>query len=128
MTGKSAEHSMEIRAYKASSLLNLKPVDIHRDVCDIYGEGQMSHRSVCRWVARFKAGQQDLKDAARLGCLPTTTTKSNIKKITNLLNQDAWSTVRDWAQLANFCLVRLHRNLRKHLKLWKIMQDWYHIC
>ena len=86
MTGKSAEHSTEIRAYKASSLLHLKPVDIHRDVCDIYGGGQMSHRFVCRWVARFKAGQQDLKDAASSGCLPTTTTKSNI---TNLLNQDA---------------------------------------
>ena len=65
------------------SLLGLKPVDIHREVCDIYGEEHMSHRSVCRCVAKFKAGQKDLKDAALLGHLPTTTTKSNIKKITD---------------------------------------------
>ena len=86
MTGKRAENSMEIRAYlKARSLFGLKPVDIHREVCDLYGEGQMSHRCVCRLVAKFKAGQQDLKDAVR----STTTTKSNIKRITDLLNQDA---------------------------------------
>ena len=83
MTGKRAENSMQIRAYsKARSLLGLKPGDIHREECDIYGEGQMSHRPVCRWVAKFKAGQQDHKDAARSGRPPTTTTESNMKKLT----------------------------------------------
>ena len=43
MTGKRAENSMEIKAYiKARSLIGLKPVNIHREVCDIYGKGQMS--------------------------------------------------------------------------------------
>ena len=42
-------------------------VDIHLEVCDIYGEGQMSHRTVCRWVSKLSAGQQQLKDAARPG-------------------------------------------------------------
>ena len=83
MTGKRAEHSMEIRAYiKARSLLGLiKPVVIPREVCDIYGEVQISQRSVCRWVAKFKTGQQGLKDAARSGRPPITTTKSNIRKL-----------------------------------------------
>ena len=82
MTGNRAENSMDdIRAcFKARSLLCLKPVNIHREVCDIYGVGgeQMSHMSVCRWVAKIKVGQQDLKDAGR-----STTIKSNIKKIKN---------------------------------------------
>ena len=82
MTEKRAENSMEIRIYiKVRSLLGLKPVDIHCEVCDISGEGQMSHRSICRWVAKFKAGLQDLKDTARSGCLPTTTTKVKLRKI-----------------------------------------------
>ena len=38
------------------SLHGIKAVDIHCEVCDIYGEGQMSHRTVCRWVA-FSAWQ-----------------------------------------------------------------------
>ena len=47
MTGKRAENVLEIRAYiKGRSLLGVKAVDIHRQVCDIYGVGQMSHRTV----------------------------------------------------------------------------------
>ena len=60
MTGNRAENSMKIRAYiKARSLLDLKSVDIHRKVCDIYGGSQMSHTSVLKWVAKFEAFQQD---------------------------------------------------------------------
>lgn len=63
MVGKRAENVIEIRAYiKGRSLLGLKPVDIHREVCDIYGKGQMSYMTICRWVARFKSGHQQLKD------------------------------------------------------------------
>ena len=46
----------------------------------------MSHRSVCKWVAKVMDDQQDLKDAARSGRPPITPTKSNIKKITDLHN------------------------------------------
>ena len=66
MTGKRAENVLEIRAYiKGRSLLGIKAVDIHRKVCDIYEVGQISHRTVCRWVAKFSGGQQQLKDVAR---------------------------------------------------------------
>ena len=68
MTGKRAENVHKIRAYiKGKSLLSIKSVDIHNEVCDINGEDQMSHRTVCRWIAKFCAGQQQLKDAARPG-------------------------------------------------------------
>ena len=77
----------------------------------------MSLRSVCRWVAKFKAGQQGLKDAARSGRIPTTTTKGNIKKTTDLLNQDARYTVQDIARLANFSLAQVYGILKKQLKL-----------
>ena len=74
MTGK----RVKIRAYiQGRSLLSIKAVDIHSKLCDIYGEGQMSHRTVCRWVAKFSAGQQ-LKDGARPDRPTTTTTKGNI--------------------------------------------------
>ena len=55
MIGKIAENSVEIRAcIKARSLLGLKPVSIHREMCDIYGEEQMSHGSVeSGWVVKM---------------------------------------------------------------------------
>jgi transposase len=70
MVGKRAENVIEIRAYiKALSLLGLKTKDIHRQVCVIYLEGQMSYMTVCRWVGRFKSGHQEQKDAATTGAL-----------------------------------------------------------
>ena len=53
MTGKRAENVLDIRAYiKGRSLFGIKAVAIHREVCDIYGKGKTSHRTVCRWVAK----------------------------------------------------------------------------
>ena len=86
MIGKGAEISVEIRGYiKARSLLCLKPVDIHCEVCDIYGEGQMSQRSVCRWVVKFKVAQQDLTDAARTARPPQLPQKVTLRKLPNYL-------------------------------------------
>ena len=57
----------------------------------------MSHRTVCRWVAKSSAGQQQLKYAARPGRPATTTTKGNIVKIRNILKNDARFAVRQLA-------------------------------
>ena len=81
MTGKPAENVLEIRSYaKGRSLLGIKAVDIRREVCDIYWKDQMAHMTVCRWVAKFSARQQQLKDAARQSRPATTTTKGNLEK------------------------------------------------
>ena len=90
MTGKRAENVLVIRAYiKGRSLLGIKAEGIHCEVCDIYREGQMSHRNVCRWVA-FSAWQQQLKDTDRPGRPATTTTKGHIeKKISSKLMLDS---------------------------------------
>ena len=73
----------------------------------------MPHTSVCRRVAKFQAGQQDLKDAAHSGRPPTASTNSNIKKITDLINQDARYNVRDLARLVNLSLARGLWHFRK---------------
>ena len=81
MTGNPAENVLEIRSYaKGRSLLGIKAVDNRREVCDIYWKDQMAHMTVCRWVAKFSAGQQQRKDAARQDRPATTTTKGNIEE------------------------------------------------
>ena len=129
MTGKLAENVLEIRAYiKGRSLLGIKAEDIHREVCDIYGEGQMSHRIVCRWVAKFSAGQQQLNDADRPGRPATTTTKGNIEKNRNILKTDTPFTVSQLARMTNLSLARDHAILKKHLKVRKINARWIPYC
>ena len=47
----------------------------------------MSHRTVCRLVAKFSAGQQQMKDAARPGRPATTTTKCKIEKKSKIFSK-----------------------------------------
>ena len=126
MTGKRAKNVLEIKAYiKGRSLLGIKAVDIQREVCDIYGEGHMSHRTVCSWVTKFSAEeQQQLKDAARPGCPATTTTKGNIEKIQNIPKTDGRFIIRQLIRMTNLTLARVHAILKKHLKVKKINARW----
>lgn len=66
------------------SLLGIKPVDIHHEVCDIYGNGQMSRKSVCR----------HLRHAAPQGRPATVTANNTVVKIHQFLQRDAKYTVR----------------------------------
>ena len=78
----------------------------------------MSHKTVCRWVAKFSAGQQQLKDAA------TTTTKGNIGNIRNILKINARFTIRKLVGMTNLSLARVHAILKKHLKVRKRNARW----
>ena len=85
----------------------------------------MSHTAVCRWIAKFSARQQQLKDAARPGRPATTTTNiGNIEKIQNILKTDARFTVRKLARMTNLSLAIVHAILKKHLKVRKIYARW----
>lgn len=98
-TVKNANNGLEIRGYiKSRSLLGIKPVDVRREVCDIYGNGQMSHRSVCRLVAKFKIRYKHLKDANRQGRPSTFTTKHYIVEIHQILQKDVIYTLRQLAR------------------------------
>ena len=55
---------LEIRAYIKGSIKpqrGLRATDIHRKVCDIYKEDQMSFSTVYRWVATLKSRLQHRK-------------------------------------------------------------------
>ena len=125
MTGKRANNMLEIKAFiKGRSQLSIKPLDIHCEVCNIFGEDQMSYRMICRWVAKFRTRQQQLQDTAHTGHPATTTTKSNIEKICNTLQKDSRFTARQLAQLTNLSLVQAHAILKKYLQLRKINAGW----
>ena len=84
-TRKRANNVLEIRAYiKGRSQLSIKPVDSHREVCNIYGEDQMSYRTICRWVAKFRRWHQQLKDVAHTE-LQQQQLKVTQKKIPNII-------------------------------------------
>jgi hypothetical protein len=54
MTGRRPKDVLETKAHiKGRTLPGIKPLDI-------YGEGEMSHRSICKCVVKLKTGQQQV--------------------------------------------------------------------
>jgi hypothetical protein len=41
---------------------NLKPADIHPQLCEVYGEHAMSDSAVRRWVRHFNEGRENVHD------------------------------------------------------------------
>jgi hypothetical protein len=46
---------------------NVKPADIHRQICEVYGENAMSDGMVRKWVRQFNKGRENMHDEARSG-------------------------------------------------------------
>lgn len=44
---------------------NVKPIDIHRPICEVYGENAKSDSMVRRWVRQLKKGCDQLHDEQR---------------------------------------------------------------
>jgi transposase len=45
----------------------MKPVDIHRQLCEVYGEHAISDSMVRRWVRHFNEGRENVQDDPRSG-------------------------------------------------------------
>ena len=46
---------------------NVKPADIHRQICEVYGETAMSDGMVRKWVRKFNEGRDNVHDEPRSG-------------------------------------------------------------
>jgi hypothetical protein len=43
---------------------NVKPADIHRQICEVYGENAMSDGMVRKWFRQFNEGRENVHDEA----------------------------------------------------------------
>jgi transposase len=60
--------SCEIRSViRFFNARNVKPTDIHRQICEVYGENAMSDGIVRKWVTRFNEGRDYVPDESRSG-------------------------------------------------------------
>ena len=46
---------------------NMKPANIHRQICEVYGENGTSHGMVRKWVSKFNDGRDNVHDEPRSG-------------------------------------------------------------
>ena len=43
----------------------MKPADIHRQICEVFGENAMSDGMMRKWVRKFKEGRDNVHDEPR---------------------------------------------------------------
>ena len=80
MKEKKRENLKEIRAYiKVRHKFGLNSKDIYSEIYDIFGIKKVSYRTVLRWIARFRSGQESLKDNAKSGRSRASSSKINVE-------------------------------------------------
>jgi hypothetical protein len=57
---------------------NVKPADIHRNVCEVYGENAMSDGIVRKWDRKFKESRDKMYDEPRSGRLWSAVTGGHV--------------------------------------------------
>ncbi|GFX71915.1 uncharacterized protein TNCV_1443381 [Trichonephila clavipes] len=45
----------------------VKPIEIYRQICEVYGQNAMSDSMVRRWVRQFNEGRSEVHDEERSG-------------------------------------------------------------
>ena len=46
---------------------NMKPPDIHRQICEVYRDNAMSDRMTRKWVRKFNEGRDNVHEEPRSG-------------------------------------------------------------
>ena len=125
MMGKKIKDLVEMRSFmKACAKLGKSPKETFSEMQEVYGDQNLSYRSVSRWLRKFKSGVKDISDKAHSGRPKTACTKENISKIKKLVNDDGRLTVIQIAKVVGLSMGAVHFILRKKLGLKKICARW----
>lgn len=84
-------------------------MDVHRKICDVYGDDALTKRVCQKWFARFRSGNFDVEDRPRTG-RPTEADNQEIKA---LVNANPKITTREIANSLNISQPTVVRRLKK---------------
>ena len=102
---------------------NIQPDDIHRQVCEVYGEGAMSDSVVRRWCRQFEGGRDNMHDDKRSG-RPSVVTPDLVQQIEVKIHENRRFTITDLAEFfLNVKRKTVHRIVTENLHFRK-MQRW----
>ena len=103
--------------------------EIHAELTVDGGNQTVSLRTVERWIAKFKLGQETLKDEPRSGRPREASTPEKIFRIKKLVTEDRHITTRELADLADISKERVSHILNNELFMRKVCAKWvpYHL-
>ncbi|XKL66377.1 hypothetical protein PGB90_009797 [Kerria lacca] len=75
--------------------------EIHRLICEIYGENTIDIRNVRRWCQMFDEEKSSVMDEARSGRPSSSRTSNNVSRIDALIRKDRRIRISDLARRLN---------------------------
>lgn len=101
----------------------LPPVEIHRQLCEIYGEACISVQHVRKWCREFSEGRTDVHDEHRSG--RPSISDEVVSKIERILLEDRRITIRELAaQVPEVCEKTIDTILTERLGYHKVCARW----
>jgi hypothetical protein len=85
---------------------NLKPIEIHRELCAVYGNNIMNESSVRKWCIQFKNGRTDVHDQEKSG-RPSIVTDDLVAKVDEKVRESRRFTITELA----LCFPQVSRTL-----------------
>jgi len=78
----------------------VKPIEIYRQICEVYGQNAMSDSMVRRWVRQFNEGRSEVHDEERSG-RPSLVTEELVHAIDDKIQENRKFTINALAREEN---------------------------
>jgi hypothetical protein len=103
---------------------NFKAAEIHRQLCEVYGEIIMSAGGVRQWCRMFKNGRINVHDEERAG-RPTVVTQELVQMIDKKVRENRRFTISELShQFPQISRALLHKVITEDLGYWKFCARW----
>jgi len=79
---------------------NVLPCEIHHQICQVYGDNEMSDGMVRKWVRMFNEGRENVHDEARSG-RPPLVNDDLVSKLSERVRDDRRFTISDLSLLSS---------------------------
>ncbi|KAJ4445410.1 hypothetical protein ANN_07215 [Periplaneta americana] len=106
----------EIRSViKFLNVQSIAPIEIHRQLCEVYGPDVLSKQMVRRWCRQFTGGRQNVHDEARSG-RPSIVTDDLVEQVRQRIVENRRYTIRELSShFPQISRSSLHEIVSKHL-------------
>jgi oligoribonuclease (3'-5' exoribonuclease) len=103
---------------------NVKPADIHRQICEVYGENATSDGMVRKWVRQFKEGRENVHDEARSGW-PSVVNDDLVRAVDSKVHEDRRFTISSLSlHLPQISRTILYEIVSDRLNYQKLCSCW----
>ena len=103
---------------------NMKPAEIHLQLCDVYGEHAMSSSKLRRWVRLFKEGRENVRDDPRSG-RPSMVNEDLVRVVEEKIREKRRFTITSLSlHFPQISRSLLHEIVSDKLKFRKLCARW----